>query len=239
MARLTEEQLPYLFEIIADELKNAELYLNYYNELKEFLHIKYPDVFLHSPAFWENTGRVYFDAMTMCLIRAYDQNKKKNIGLKLLLQRIKENIHLFTDEAFKNRMKENKYLDNLMSRRFSQSDFEKKLKEDMNYVNHQKNTLVNNLKTIRNKSIFHKDVRVFFKQDDLTHIKVSPEEIKKLIDDGLEMLNFYSRLFNAKTFSVYKPNFGDHEIIFKVMQEYSEKMDAETAQTHAIMDSLL
>ncbi len=211
--------MKYLIMRVAEDLTNARLYLNYIIDLDEHLSKKYIKVLSSAYTFWSNTIRVYQLAMQTCLMRAYDQTDGA-IGLKLLLYRIKDNIELFSKESFEKRMKNNPQLPSLMKKRLSNELFEKQLHEYINHVNGKKE-LVKNLIIIRNNNGFHKSEKVLYgEKPTLNAIEISFKDIKTLIDDGLNILNFFSLQFDGVINASYMVGYGDHESIFEILGKH-------------------
>jgi hypothetical protein len=224
---LSEEQMVDLLESVAADLTNAKLYLYYSNQLDDLLNNKYPEVRWYSNTFWDNTKKVYYDAMAMCLIRVYDQHPK-SVGLKKLLSRINENMELFKNRHTKNF--------------FDEVNFKNQIEKDMGYVNinHKKNMLVKDLDTIRKYAKFHKSEDILLKEKpDVAKTKISHEEITQLIDEGLEKLKYYFQAFDISFDALHTHEYRDHEIIFITLQKYHNSLIASLPTTPPLsyMDS--
>jgi hypothetical protein len=219
-----ESKMKLMLNSIASELTNSRLYLNYVEGLFKFRET-HPDVIGFSQTFWSNTLKVYYDVMTMHLIRVYDQ-RKESVGLKLLLMRINDNKELFSDASFSSRLRDNKYVNSLLKARVCYEEFLKVLHQDIKDIASSKNEHIKFLKIIRDKCMFHRDEKVLYgERPDLDGIKLNLEEISFLISDGLRILNYYSSYFDANTHSAYMVGEDDYKRIFDVIQMHCNKLN--------------
>ncbi len=130
------------------------------------------------------------------LCKAYDLYKgKPSLNLRNFLETIEGNLHLFDEPNFRQRLKDNPFVDSLATD--PRKPDAAQLHADLKSVS-AVDPLVKKLTIWRNNYFAHRsrssamDPRGFAKQN------FKPfSEIKGLIDNGLRIVNHYSNLFSA------------------------------------------
>lgn len=202
---MTHNEMKKLFEVTASDLNNAKLFLAYYQDLGELLREKFSDVAGYCWTFWSNTIRAYHESMAKYLMRAYEQRISDCIGLPYLLNCIKNNIALFPEEK--------------------RDETLRQCKKDEKFVKSGSNEKIKILVFIRHKNGAHRDANLALGKAthvDLEKMKLEMSDIQDLIDTGINILNYYSQLFNKNIFSSYMVGYGDHEVLFQIMQKHHQ-----------------
>jgi hypothetical protein len=188
-----------LVEALVDELIDARDHFRLHQELNAAIP-DYQIEFNQSASFWTFTLSAHMDATLVRLSRAYDLYEgKPSLNLRNFLETIEANLHFFDELNFRERLKDNPFVDSLAA------DPRKpdlaKLQKDLELVS-KSDSLVRKLTIWRNNYFAHRsrssalDPRGFADQNPL-HFS----EIKTLIENGLSIVNHYSSLFNASLHS--------------------------------------
>ena len=105
------KQFQSLLEALASELVEANIHYKLHRGLADSI----PDYLTElnqSPTFWSLTLKSHLDVSMYRLCKIYDQHSK-SLNLKNLLDTIKKNIGLFDVENFRERLKENPFVESL------------------------------------------------------------------------------------------------------------------------------
>src|SRR5438067_4360625 len=100
-----------LLKALSDDIVDAHIHYRLYEELIEAI-AKYPLVVHQSNVFLTCTLQAHLNSCVYALFRAYDQDSR-SLHLRSWLTAIQENLHLFDDAAFRERLKENPYVASL------------------------------------------------------------------------------------------------------------------------------
>jgi hypothetical protein len=155
---------------------------------------EYKDEMNRTPAFWEFTIASLRDMRFLRLCRIYDQEPKR-LNLHNLLDTIRQNPHLFDREEFRQRLKENQFVDSLAShpRTPDPRDIEKHLA----YVS-EENPTVKKLIVWRNNVLAHRGAKLSLAKGNLLEKgPISEKQVDELLDQALKIFNHYSGLFRA------------------------------------------
>jgi len=189
----------------------------------------YGMVFKQSNTFWTLTLSAHLDAVVLRLCKAYDRyDSKPTLNLRSLLETIKDNLHLFDEPNFRERLKDNPFVDSLAKE--SRKPDPVQLQVDLDFVSG--NHLVRKLTDWRNKVYSHlsRDVVLNPKAFN-TNSPLSFTDIKTLIDDGFTILNRYGGLFAANYYSKTMIGHDDYLWVLKTakeaLQAYEARMEAE------------
>ena len=172
----------------------------------------------NSPVFWQFTMKAHIDAAVVYLCRVYDSHKSA-LHISKFLKTVEENSHLFCESEFRRRHAANPHLDGLaqIPRRINL----KELSHDQAFCS-KDNLLIKNLRLWRNNFVAH------FNFDEAVNQTVPMdqrqpllfEHIKMLIDGGHDILNRYSSLLDAKTYSdqFVSPQRSDYSYVLKSLR---------------------
>lgn len=183
-----------LFEALTLDLVQASVYYKLHvdlrNETKEYLK-----EYNQSPAFWNLTFDALFEASLLRLCRVYEREKSSNT-LPNLLDAIKESLYIFDENNFKERLKENPYVESLAS--YNRTPDLGQLNLHIDYVSEERNPIVKKLIIWRNSHVAHKSRKKVIKQSDLSDTDpLTYGDMSELIDEGMKILNYYWKKFNS------------------------------------------
>ena len=140
-----------LLDALAGDIIDGELYFKLYKDLNKSIP-NYTNEFNQSRTFWSLTRKALIDATLLRLCRVYDTHIN-SLSLSNLLDTIKANLNLFDIEGFRDRLKDNPFVESLA---------ETARKPDINEINQyidsvgDQNPLVKKLIIWRHNVIAHK-----------------------------------------------------------------------------------
>jgi len=188
-------QFKRLLEVLVDELIDAHDHFRLHQDLNAAIQ-DYQAEFNQSAAFWTFTLSAHMDATLLRLCKAYDLYEgKPSLNLRNFLETIQANLHFFDEPNFRERLKDNPFVDSLAAD--PRKPDSAQLQKDLESVSNA-DPLVKKLTIWRNNYFAHRsrssalDPRGFAKQNPILF-----SEIKALIDNGLRIVNVYSSLFTA------------------------------------------
>ena len=189
----------------------------------------YPLVPQQSNTFWYLTVEAHGIAAIHQLCRAFDKDRRSLHLLSWLLT-IKENLPLFSPDEFKRRLASNAFVDSL-AKGGTEPD-EAQLLEDIGLCK-VSDPLVKKLVAVRNTSLAHRSATLARDGTGLPAYKVlSVPEFEELLARATVILNRYTQLFAAESYSTTIIGAGDYEFIFKTVQ-------AEVETSRARIEELL
>ncbi|MGG1945929.1 hypothetical protein AB1286_14100 [Trinickia sp. NRRL B-1857] len=212
--KITDElEFRSLLEGLAQDIVDAHIHWNMWKSLTDLVP-QWADVQVEASTFWHYTRSAHLRTALASLARAFDQ-EQRSLHLKNWLVTIGEHRHLFTVDAF--------------TRRLSDDPFAKWLLEDVKELDMEAL-----LSDIQSCSKYDPDVRALFqfRSNVLAHRgaklakqgsaaeqpQLDTEQIERLLDRAQTILNRYSLLFNASTYSMRPIGHGDVEHVFRRMQ---------------------
>ncbi len=153
----------------------------------------------NSPVFWQFTMKAQIDAAVAHLCRVYDHHPR-GLHLPSFLAAVEKNTPLFCESEFKKRHATNPAVDYLAQQ--GRTLNLKQLEDDKRFCGDD-NGLIINLRRWRNNLVAHFNYKEAVVQTVPMHQRTPflYEHMKMLIDGGLDILNRYSALLDAKTYS--------------------------------------
>jgi hypothetical protein len=149
------------------------------------------------------------------LCRVFDQ-QSKSLNLFNFLETIKANVHFFEERHFRERLKDNAFVDSLAED--NRIPDKAQLDKDIWFVSGQ-NPLVNKLMIWRNNIIAHRGAKVSLgKNEILANNPLSEEELSTLLDECFRILNQYSSLYRASTYSRKVIGNDDYKSLLKFIK---------------------
>jgi hypothetical protein len=209
-----------LLEALVDELMEAREHFHLHQQLTAAIADN-SDAFNFSVSFWHLTFRAHIDAALMRLCKAYDLYESNTLNLRNFLETVQAYPGIFDEPNFRERLKDNPYVDSLAR------DLEEptgRLQEDLDFVT--RGQTVKKLTIWRNNYIAHKNRNAavalanFSVQHPLTFA-----EIDNLIDKGLEIVNHYSRLYQASHYIASQSD--DYQYVLKAIRGDLERREAD------------
>jgi HEPN superfamily AbiU2-like protein len=213
------------FEKLLQALADEVIHANFFHNLLEKLHFakyEYIREFNQANAFWGMTFQALTDAALIRLCRVYDTHPKA-INLPNLLDTIKANLHIFGVDDFRQRLKDNPYVDSL-SQGARKPDVAQ-LNNDIDYVSN-KNPLVQKLLIWRGNILAHRNAGNVIKDRNLVaEYPFSLKDMSDLLGRGTMILNHYNGLFRAVTFSPQMVGHDDYIYVLACMRANSERLE--------------
>jgi len=184
-----------LLEALVYELIDARDHFRLHQNLDAAIP-KYGVEFNQSPAFWSMTLSAHMDATLIRLCKAYDlYDGKPSLNLRNFLETIKANLYLFDEPNFRERLKDNAFVDSLAAH--SRKPDPTQLQKDSESVSNA-DPLVKKLTIWRHNYVAHRSrtsalsLKTFTEKNPILF-----SEIEALISNGLRIVNYYSGLFIA------------------------------------------
>jgi hypothetical protein len=208
-----------LLKALSDDIVDAHIHYRLYEELIRAIE-KYPFVVHQSNVFWTFTLQAHLNSCVYALIRAYDQDSR-SLHLRSWLITIQENLQLFDDAAFRERLKDNPYVASLAEDPRKPDSVV--LADDIAACS-STDAIVKKLTIYRGNRIAHRGARFLLSSLDREEKYVPMfDELRILLDRAKIILNRYSYLFAASVYSTTVVGHDDYEYIFQSVQEKVEE----------------
>jgi hypothetical protein len=191
------QQMTHLVETLADDVIHARFHYDLLLGLAEEFASDIR-VYNESAAFWGLVNTALRDAVLVRLSRAYDQ-ERRSLSLLNWLETIRANLQLFEPGAFRQRIAGNAFIESLSAT--PRIPDAARLDEDIESVS-KDDPLVKRLIRLRHNAYAHMSANAVAAGTHpfRTHALLPPEYVA-LLERGRAILNRYSSLFNASTFS--------------------------------------
>jgi hypothetical protein len=216
-------ELAGLIRGLSDDIVYAHVHWKMVHDLHQAF-TDYPLVRQQTPTFWHLTVRAHVLATLSALCRAYDQELT---ALHLLgwLTTIRENLHLFSVEEFKQRLAGNAFVDSLAEGRTKPDEVQ--LERDITSCK-SSDPLVRKLMTIRGSTHAHRSAKLSRQGRSLpAKMQLADNEVETLLARARDILNRYTQLFAAESYSTMMIGASDYQFIFETVQARVEASDAE------------
>lgn len=208
------EQFNSLLDALSGDIIDGEIYFKLYKDLNESIP-DYKKVFIESRTFWSLTKKALIDATLLRLCRIYDKHIN-SLSLSNLLDTIKCNLNLFDIEGFRDRLKDNPFVESLA---------ETARKPDINELNQyivsvgDQNPLVKKFIIWRNNVIAHKTASNILNNINIAEkYSITYDDISNLLNKATMILNTYSGLFRASTYSTRVVGYDDYIYVLKAVK---------------------
>jgi hypothetical protein len=184
-----------LLEALVDELIDARDHFRLHQNLDAAIP-EYGVEFNQSPMFWSMTRGAHMDATLIRLCKAYDlYDGKPSLNLRNLLETIRANVHFFDEPNFRERLKENAFVDSLAAH--PRKPDLTRLQKDLESVSIA-DPVVKKLTTWRHNYLAHRSrTNALNPKEFAVKNPILFSEIGELISNGLRIVNYYSDLFSA------------------------------------------
>lgn len=210
-------------QALANELVEAQIHFNLYGDLVAS-HAEYADELSESNTFWSLTLDAHLDATILRLCKAYDQCPT-SLNLRNLLDTVSENLDLFEEPNFRERLKENPFVDSLAAN--VPTPDSSQLQRDIASVN-ANDPLVKKLVIWRNSYFSHRSRDHALNPS--PYVRDYPftiSDIAALLRNGVEVVNRYSNLFCATHYSTNIVGRSDFKSILEAVRETRNRREAE------------
>jgi len=215
------DELNKLLDTLAIEIVDANFYHRLYSNLVDSIEDNARE-FSQSNTFWSFTLDSLQDARIIRLCRVFDQ-ESKSLNLFNLLETIKANIHFFEKNHFRERLKDNAFVESLAE--VDRIPSESQLDKDIWFASDQ-NMLVKKLMIWRNNIVVHRAAKVSLGKDEiLADNPLSQQEIGTLLDESFNIFNRYSSLYRASTWSRTVVGHDDYKTLLKFLNLGLQKLD--------------
>lgn len=218
MPQMDSTQFSRAIEALSRDVLDAAIHWKLAKDLQLAIN-NWPLAFQQSPLFWNLTINAHIKVSILAACRAFDQNEK-SLHLSGLLEMIQENLPLFEEEAFRDRLRGNPFVDALAAepRRPDQAQLEQDIK-----LCSPDDSIVKTLIINRSNAIAHTNLEWALSDTNfLERFPIPTDEFEVLVQRGSDILNRYSHLFSASIYSDQIPGQDDHQIIFTSIQERVE-----------------
>jgi hypothetical protein len=217
------EELTLLFDALANEIIYANSYHRLLCELLESRQNNFK-AYNESNTFWHLAFQALNDSRMVRLCRIYD-TESKSLNIVNLLDTIKANIHLFSEENFRNRLQKNAFVDSLA--KDAHVPQINQLEEDIKSASCQ-NPIVKKLIIWRNNIIAHTGTKSALKKNQiLVENPISKDEIEQLLQQSSDIFNRYSFMYCANTWIWHYIGHDDYKSLVKFINIGLEKWDAD------------
>lgn len=219
MAQLSSEELSAGIRGLANDIVDAMIHWRLSRGILGAME-RWPLVAHQSSTFWSLTIYAHVKVSVLAACRAFDQ-EKSSLHLLGLLRLIQQNLSLFEEVHFRERLRDNPFVASLAE--VTRQPDATKLKEDLMLCSAQ-DPLVKRLVIHRNTAIAHLSQKRTLSPNVPTSSdeEITAAEFEELLRRAVEILNRYSYLFNAEHFSTQIVGHDDHETIFRWIQDRVE-----------------
>ena len=201
-----------LLKALADDVVYAHIHWRMALDIGTSLS-EHPLVEAQSRTFWYLTHRAHVSTALQHLCRAYDQ-EQSSLHLLGWLRAIESNLTLFDVEAFRERLKDNAYVQSLSESAAKPDPVA--LATDI-ALSTATDPLVRTLVAYRGSHAAHRSEKLALR--DRGHSpSISDAEVESLLSRSLDILNRYSYMFAAETHSTSMIGRDDYKYIFKVVE---------------------
>lgn len=216
-----ETEFKRLLDGLADDIIDAHVHYKLYKDLLKAIE-DYPCVIRQSNTFWSMTLKAHLRMSSNMLSKAYDQENAA-LHLKNWLLTIKDNLDFFTEKNFRERKKDNPYVESL-ARDWRVPDI-KELDDDI--VSCSKgDPLVKILIFHRNNIHAHRGGKNTANATNISeNFPLSFNDFEVLLKRAIELLNRYSVLFEACSYSTNAIGRDDYKYIFESVNTSVQNSD--------------
>jgi hypothetical protein len=175
--------------------------------------------------FWSLTIQAHLDSAVLRLCRIYDQ-QSRNVGLRGFLHTIESNQHLFSKEQFSARIQGRPHAESLIEA-FAPLEAHQ-IGADLAYVTRASNPVVDRLIAIRHNYYSHRNA-----QDVVVDRAVAEayphmrHEVGELLTGGIAIVNRYSMVFDANSWSTFIVGRDDYHYLLRAAQEKLDRYHSE------------
>lgn len=204
-----------LLESLAGDVVDAHIHFRLYRDLSDALR-KHRNVVAQSEAFWSLTLQAHLHACVHRLCIVFDQ-EKSSLHLRSWLVTIKENLHIFDEENFRERLRDNPFVENLAKdpRRPDEADLDKDIA-----LCTVEDPLVKTLTIHRGSKVAHRSAKNVVAEKDVgdSH-PLTFDDVEALLERSIGLLNKYSQLFASNTYSTQIIGHDDYKYVIESVDD--------------------
>ncbi|MEW6665317.1 MAG: hypothetical protein AB1512_08865 [Thermodesulfobacteriota bacterium] len=210
-----------LMKGLARDIVNANIHYRLHKNLKDAIP-EYVTELNQSAAFWNLTISAQVDATLLRLCRAFDSHTA-SLSLSRLLATIKYNLQIFDKPQFKNRLKDNPFVESLA--RDYRIPEKEELEADFALVS-DSDPLVKRLLAWRNNIGAHRNPRETLSPNSVV-APMKYSDIEELLGRAIMLLNKYSLLFGALAYSASIVGADDYKYVLDCIRKNIAARDRE------------
>ena len=211
----TSDEFRLLIAGLGNDISQAAIHYRLYQGLLEALR-DYGRAMREHWTFWSLTIVAHRDAAIFRLCRVYDQEESA-LGLPNWLEAIRVNAHLFDEKAFRDRLRDNPFVESLAAT--ARKPETEQLKEDVKLVSTD-NADVKTLAILRNNLFaHHSPTYALHASAFLEGYPLSTEAVWRLIEQATTILNRYSTLFQAQIYSTQIVGGEDYLTLLRIIED--------------------
>jgi AbiU2 len=204
-----------LLRALAHGIVHAHIHYQLYRELHQSL-CDHPLVISQSHTFWQLTLKAHINTSMQILCRAYGQHAQA-LHLQSWLFTIREHLHLFDTKEFRQRLKDNPFVESLAQ--VPRKPDQAVLEEDIRLCSPD-DPLVKTLIIHRNRHGAHTEaMNIIAKRHPYDAYPLTFGDFEALLARTKAILNRYSRLFAAMTYETQIIGHDDYQCILKCVEE--------------------
>jgi len=217
----SDEHFRRLLTALAQEVVDANIHWRLLNDLEAKAE-SYSREYNQSVTFWSQTLQAHLKSAIFCLIRIYDGNAE-SLSLCNLLDTIAANMEIFDEDQFRKRLKDNPFVNSLAEDvRKSPED---QLRADREFSSNN-NEIVKKLTIWRSNLFAHKNAENVLSGKNITSdYPLNHDDIETLVGESIKILNRYSQLFGAVTYSTQMIGHDDYEFVLESIRHRLESHD--------------
>ena len=222
MIRVTSsDEFKRLLEALARDVGDANIHWRLYRDLDAELQ-QHDQVRNQTRTFWYLTLNAHSFTAVECLCRAFDQNDSA-LHLHSWLKTIEANLHFFDVPEFKKRLADNPFVESLAES--VRIPDRAQLAVDIALCS-ATDPKVKALQIHRNNITAHRNARMTVQGRPISdEFGISVEVFEALLNRAHEIINRYSSLFTAATYSRKMIGHDDYRYIFKCVQDAVARWD--------------
>ena len=219
-----------LVEALAIDVGDANIHWRLYKGLHEKLGEGERVVWHQAQTFWSLTLKAHVNTAVQCLARAFDQNQT-SLHLLSLLKTIQSNLDLFSMDRFKMRLAGNPFVDSLAEH--PRTPDMRQLDQDIALCT-DSDLRVRSLILHRGNVLAHRNAKtVASGRNPAEQFGMMVEDFEVLLDRAHDIVNRYSNLFIATTYSRQMLGHDDYQYIVSCVDEAARRSRDEVAASLA------
>ncbi len=203
-----------LIKALSLDIVDAHIHYQLFKDLNQQLQ-EHPLVASQSNTFWSFTLQAHLNTTIYILCRIYDQNET-SLHLRSWLTTIKENLNLFDKDQFRERLRNNPFVDSLAQH--PRKPNLQTLDEDIRSCSNE-DALVRTLTVRRGSGIAHRSAKLVVADLNISdNYPLTYSDVDTLLDRAINILNRYTELFSADIYSTTVVGNKDFQYIFKCVE---------------------
>ncbi len=208
------KELNRLLDALSDDIVQANIYYRLFRDL-DASREQYTHEFSQSETFWFLVMGAIRDAFLVRACRVYDKHDK-SLNLVNLLDTVKANLNLFSRAEFRQRLKDNAFVESLADQ--DRVPCSRQLDEDIEFAS-TRNPHVLGLFHFRNNILAHRGAQFSLgKTQIIDDNRLTWGDLEALLNKGITIFNRYSSLFRASTHSCQMIGHDDYKNLLNCLR---------------------